>query len=119
MIIPRDHRQSMLHGNGGNPNIVLWDWSTPDPQVVLNSPVLPSCRSVTGKDNRIACEFFDPGDVRIDLARLASPIKEFTQDNRGHEHLGSLSQVIHHTRVPGENRDDDIRIEQESTTHLD
>jgi hypothetical protein len=30
-----------------------------------------------------------------------------------------LGQVIRHAEVLGENRDDDIRIEQEPTTHLD
>ena len=44
MIAARDHRQSMLHGNGDNPNIVFWDWSIPNPEVVLNSPVLPPSR---------------------------------------------------------------------------
>ena len=80
----------MLHSNGGNPNVVLWDRSTPDPQVVPNSPVLPSRHSVTGEDNGIGCEFFDPGDVRMSLVRLTSTIEEFTQDDRGYENLGSL-----------------------------
>jgi hypothetical protein len=71
------------------------------------------------QDSGLTREFDDPFHVLLNPSRLLRAIVQFADNDGWEENLVCFADVLQHGRVPREDGDHDVRIEQESTTHPD
>jgi len=109
-------RELVLHDNCGNPNIVLRDRPSLSAQPAFDVAVVLSRRSVARKHGAAGDKFVDPPKILCQSGRLERSIIEFAYDDAGYKHFTCFSQTELYGRVSGEERYNNVGVEQMSAS---
>jgi len=117
--IARHDGHTMLHCYCSDPDVILWNRPAFRAQVILDDPVMSCGASIAREHRRILSELIDLRDVLGDAFRLMRAILELTENDGRNENLLSFDEMVEHRLRLCEQGDDDIRVEEEPTTHRD
>src|SRR5215467_8972231 len=116
MIVAGGQRQAVLDGHGGNPDVILRDWSAFQPYAVSNLSVKLCGHNVAAQHLDCSGELIDFSKVSGCVCGLASAIVKLTKHGARHKHF-AFSELFGNRLLSREKRDDDVSVEEDSTRH--
>src|SRR3972149_591851 len=95
---------------------LFWYGTPLESQGVLHFAIPSGSISITAEHNVIRRKLIDPSPVRLRSPRFPCAKIQFTQRNAGDEDLLGLCELIFDNSLAFEQGNDDVGIQQESTT---
>ena len=111
MSVSCRQRETVFEGQSGNPDVVFRKWPALVLKALFKPAIFASNVGVAPDDGAASRELLHRICVLNRLARLRGSEKQFSNDDRGNEHLGCLVQIGQHTFIPLQQGDDDVGVQ--------
>jgi len=107
----------MLLCGGCDPDIVFRNRTAFFAEQIFDLAVMLCSRGIANQDSIRGGELIDRLNVRFDAARFARAVIQLSKNDAGHKDISCFCETLMNPRIFGENRDNDVRVEEKPTTY--